>query len=213
MARRKCKKCNGEGLVKKENTITINIPKGCKNGQTVIVNGGGCESKSTAAPSGDLQVILIHQYDKNKYLVQGKTIYEKIDVPYYDAILGKEMKLTTPNGKTINFTLKPCTQDEDNVYRDTINGYEYRYIINVTMPSNINKEERKSLEKIRKEGKINKSNQADLQIRFDNAYNFTPETLKRYLNVASVTIIDDKSLHNQFDIKCACTKLVRCERC
>ena len=69
------------------------------------------------------------------------------------------------------------------------------------------------LEKIRKEGKINKSNQADLQIRFDNAYNFTPETLKRYLNVASVTIIDDKSLHNQFDIKCACTKLVRCERC
>ena len=69
------------------------------------------------------------------------------------------------------------------------------------------------LEKIRKEGKINKSNQADVQIRFDNAYNFTPETLKRYLNVASVTIIDDKSLHNQFDIKCACTKLVRCERC
>ena len=61
------------------------------------------------------------------------------------------MKLTTPNGKTINFTLKPCTQDEDNVYGDTINGYEYRYIINVTMPSNINKEERKSLEKIRKE--------------------------------------------------------------
>ena len=149
----KCKKCNGEGLVKKENTITINIPKGCKNGQTVIVNGGGCESKSAGAPSGDLQVILIHQYDKNKYLVQGKTIYEKIDVTSYDAILGKEMKLTTPNGKTINFTLKQCTQDEDNVYGDMINGYEYRYIINVTMPSNINKEERKSLEKIRKEHK------------------------------------------------------------
>lgn len=149
----KCKKCNGEGLIKKENTITINIPKGCKNGQTVIVNGGGCESKSAGAPSGDLQVILIHQYDKNKYLVQGKTIYEKIDVPYYDAILGKEMKLTTPNGKKINFTLKQCTQDEDNVYGDTINGYEYRYIINVTMPSNINKEERKLLEKIRKEHK------------------------------------------------------------
>ena len=149
----KCSKCNGEGLVKKENTVTINIPKGCQNGQTIIVNGGGCESKSAGAPTGDLQVILLHQYDKNKYLVQGRTIYEKIDVPYYDAIIGKEMKLTAPNGKKIDFKLKQCTQDEDNVYGDTINGYEYRYIINVIMPTSINKEERKLLEKIRKEHK------------------------------------------------------------
>lgn len=149
----KCNTCHGEGLVKKENTVTVNIPKGCKNGQTVIVNGGGCESKSAGAPCGDLQVILIHQYDTNKYLVQGKTIYEKIDVPYYDAILGKEMKLTAPNGRKIDLTLTPCTQDEDNIYGDMINGYEYRYIINIIMPESINKEERKLLEKIRKEHK------------------------------------------------------------
>lgn len=149
----KCKTCHGEGLVKKENTVTINIPKGCKNGQTVIVNGGGCESKSVGAPCGDLQVILIHQYDTNKYLVDGKTIYEKIDVQYYDAILGAEMKLTAPNGRKIDLTLTPCTQDEDNIYGDMINGYEYRYIINIIMPESINKEERKLLEKIRKEHK------------------------------------------------------------
>ena len=151
--RNKCNTCHGEGLVKKEHTVTVNIPKGCKNGQTVIVNGGGCESKSAGAPCGDLQVILIHQYDTNKYLVQGKTIYEKIDVPYYDAILGKEMKLTAPNGRKIDLTLTPCTQDEDNIYGDMINGYEYRYIINIIMPESINKEERKLLEKIRKEHK------------------------------------------------------------
>ena len=96
---------------------------------------------------------MIHQYDTNKYLVQGKTIYEKIDVPYYDAILGKEMKLTAPNGRKIDLTLMPCTQDEDNIYGDMINGYEYRYIINIIMPESINKEERKLLEKIRKEHK------------------------------------------------------------
>ena len=149
----KCSKCNGEGLVKQENVITVNIPKGCYNGQTIIVNGAGSDSQTQGAPSGDLQVILIHQYDKNKYMVHGKTIYEKIDTPYYDAILGKEMKLIVPNGRKIDLTLKPCTQDEDNVYGDVINGYEYRYIINVTTPNKIDKEERKLLEKIRKEHK------------------------------------------------------------
>lgn len=147
----KCKKCHGEGLISKENSVTINIPKGCQNGHTLVISGAGCESKTPGAPSGDLQVILLHQYDKNKYLVQGRTIYEKLDVPYYDAIIGKEMKTTIPNGKVINLKLKECTQNEANIYGATINGYEYRYIINVIMPTSINKEERKLLEKIRKE--------------------------------------------------------------
>lgn len=147
----KCKKCNGEGLIKQEHTVTINIPKGCQNGQSSIISGGGGESKSPGAPSGDLQIIFIHSYDKNKYLVQGKTIYEKIEIPYYDAILGKQLHLIAPNGHKIDLTIKPCTQDEDNVYGDTVNGYEYRYIITITMPKKIGKKERELLEKIRKE--------------------------------------------------------------
>lgn len=147
----RCHKCNGEGFVKQETTVTINIPRGCKNGQTTIISGGGSDSKTSGAPSGDLQVIFLHQYDKNKYLVQGNIIYEKIEIPYYDAILGKTMNLTAPNGHKIDLVIKPCTQDEDNLYGDTIHGYEYRYIIAVTLPKKTSRKERELLEKIRKE--------------------------------------------------------------
>lgn len=149
----KCKACNGEGLVKHENTIKVKIPRGCKNGQTTVISGAGCESKTSGVPSGDLQVIFLHQYDNNRYLVQGNIIYEKIEIPYYDAILGKQLHLTIPNGHKIDLTIKPYTQNEDNVYGDTVNGYEYRYIVIVSMPKKINNEEKKLLEKIRKEHK------------------------------------------------------------
>ena len=147
----KCNKCNGEGFVTDESTVTIHVPKGCKNGELVELSGKGNESKEKGAPNGDLQIILLHQYDQEKYLVQGNIIYEKLDVPYYDAILGKELELKTPNDKTIKLKLHAGTQDEDNVYGGNVNGYEYRYIISVTTPKTVNKSERKLLEKIRNE--------------------------------------------------------------
>ena len=39
----KCPECNGNKRVNKTKTITVNIPKGIDNGQTIrIINGGEC---------------------------------------------------------------------------------------------------------------------------------------------------------------------------
>ena len=145
----KCKSCNGEGLVKETNIVKINIPKGCKNGHTIVITGGGCESKTEGAQNGDLQVILLHKYDTSKYLIQGNIIYEKLDVPYYKAILGETLYLSLENGKKVHLNIPAGTQDEDNLYGTTVNGYEYRYIINVTTPKSVSKKEGKLLEEIR----------------------------------------------------------------
>lgn len=146
----RCSKCHGEGLISKENVITVNIPQGCQNGYSVNISGAGCESKDSGGMTGDLQVIFIHNYDKNRFAIQGRTIYERIDIPYFDAILGCEKQLKTPNDRTIRLRLKECSQDGDNIYGDTINGFEYRYIISVSLPKNTSKKEREHLEKIRK---------------------------------------------------------------
>lgn len=145
----KCDKCNGDGLISQSNEVKITIPKGCRNGHTIVIQGAGCESKNEGAPNGDLQIILLHQYDTNKYLVQGNTIYEKLDIPYYTAILGKEMHLSLPNGKKIKLNIKQGTQDEANLYGTNVNGYDYRYIINVTTPEKPTKKELEILDKVR----------------------------------------------------------------
>ena len=117
------------------------------------MSGKGCESKDIRGKNGDLQIIFLHNYDTNKYIVQGNVIYEKVEVNYYDALLGAILSMTAPNGQHIDLTLHQCTKDGDNVLGDSVNGFEYRYIISIKYPNKLKKEERKLLEKIRKEYK------------------------------------------------------------
>jgi isoleucyl-tRNA synthetase len=67
------------------------------------------------------------------------------------------------------------------------------------------------LEKIRTNKIINKNNQALVEIRFDNKFNFDEQELAKYLNVAKVKII--KTNDEQIDVSTSNANLVRCERC
>ena len=146
----KCGNCGGTGFESVEETVTVKIPSHVQNGYTEVLHGKGCESKDPNGITGDLQVIMLHAYDTNKYVVQGNIIYEKISIPYYDAILGTTLHLTTPNNQKINLAIPQCTQDGANIFGGRVNGFEYRYIVSVNLPKSITKDERKLLEKIRK---------------------------------------------------------------
>ncbi|MFH1451457.1 MAG: DnaJ domain-containing protein, partial [bacterium] len=54
---KKCSQCGGNGRVKKEQEIEINIPAGIENGQTISIRGAG-EAGEKGAASGDLYAIV-----------------------------------------------------------------------------------------------------------------------------------------------------------
>ena len=146
----KCGDCGGTGFKSVEETVTVKIPKHVENGHVEVLYGKGCESKDRNGKTGDLQVIMLHAYDTNKYIVQGNIVYEKIDVPYYDAILGVTLHRTAPNGQKITLAIPQCSHDGDNIFAGKVSGFDYRFILSVSLPKSITKDERKLLEKLRK---------------------------------------------------------------
>jgi hypothetical protein len=67
------------------------------------------------------------------------------------------------------------------------------------------------LEKIRTSKIISKNNQALVEIKFNNKFNFTEQELAKYLNVAKVKII--KTDDERISVSTTNANLVKCERC
>lgn len=146
-----CNTCHGTGFVKKKQTVhvyTTNI----QNGQTLMFNGKGYQSKYSSAPDGDLIVELVFQYDMNKFAIQGNTIYEKIEVPYYDCILGSTINHKYVNGVTGEIQIPQYSNDGNHIRSNKrFNNMNYEFIISVKMPKYIKESERKLLNEIKKE--------------------------------------------------------------
>ena len=83
---------------------------------------------------------------------QGNTVYEKLNVSYFDCIVGTTLKRKLPNGKDVNVTIKPYSKDGDKVtlYGKSINGGNYVYIISVAMPNSVSDKEKELLKEIKK---------------------------------------------------------------
>ena len=146
-----CSKCNGSGLEKVSKKIRIDQPGGIENGTGICYQGMGCQSKESNGYDGDLIVVFNHNYDSNKYQVSGNTIYELVEVQYYDCILGTTFKHKLPNGKEVNVKIPQCSQDGQRItlYGEGINHSNYIIIIKVKMPTSINNNVKKLLEKIK----------------------------------------------------------------
>jgi len=146
-----CKKCNGTGFIKKKQTVHI-YATNFQNGQQLMFNGKGYQSKYSNAPDGDLIVELIFQYDQSKFAIQGNTIYEKIEVPYYDCILGTTINHTYANNTKGDIQIPEYSNDGKHVRSNKrFNNMNYEFIISVKMPTYIRESEKKLLQQIKKE--------------------------------------------------------------
>ena len=147
----KCRNCNGTGFETKTVKVRVDIPGGFDNGYQIMLKGKGYESKD-GGPTGDLLLDFIYQYDTTKYSIQGNTIYEIIEIPYYDCILGCTREVTLPNGDKVKITIPEYAKDNTLVpIRNKFGNKSYCYVIRVKMPGYIRKTEKEYLEKIRKE--------------------------------------------------------------
>ena len=148
-----CNDCHGTGFTKKNVKVRLSASN-FYNGQQIIFSGKGYEAKDKSISNGDLIVILIFSYDQTKYAINGNTIYEKIEVPYYDCILGSSHEHKLPNGSKININIPKYSKEGTQIIASRrFNSMSYVFIISIKMPTYINAKEKELLENIKKENK------------------------------------------------------------
>ena len=100
-----CKDCGGKGLTESIETIEVVVPPCKAHGSTITFSKMGYDSKDKHGQTGDLHFIVNYNIDKNKYAINGRDVYELIEIPYYDCILGKEITRKLPSGKEVTFNI------------------------------------------------------------------------------------------------------------
>lgn len=92
----KCHKCRGEGRVKEEQNIQIDIPAGIANGQTISLSGYG-EAGEKGGQSGDLYVV-VHVKAHSKFERKGNNIISTEHISFPQAVLGDKVDVKTIKG-------------------------------------------------------------------------------------------------------------------
>jgi molecular chaperone DnaJ len=149
-----CKTCNGNGVVPINDEVTINIPAGISDGDSMIKYSKGNACKN--GDSGNL-IIVINVFKHEKFLrVLSDLKYIK-EISYPDAILGVKIEIPTIEGTTIKLDVPPYSDNESilrlkgkgmTIVNNTERG-DYLIQINILMPKEISPEERQLLEKIK----------------------------------------------------------------
>ena len=153
---KKCTHCNGSGFVKEETVLEIKFPTGMYDGYSLQYTGKGSESKDVKGKTGDFYAICKHVYDHDKYMINNYVdVYEKVEIPYYDALLGTEYILEKPDHKKIKLVIPSCVENGKHLKLagqglKTVNSIgDYYVIIVYKLPEELTEDERNALEVIR----------------------------------------------------------------
>jgi molecular chaperone DnaJ len=105
-----CNTCGGNGMVITSNEESFEIPHGIKNGQQVMIMGGGSFYKNGVIEMyGDLIIVIEIKEDKFKIL-PNHGLLSKVKVDYPTLILGGSIEFTTIDGSKLNINVKEMTE-------------------------------------------------------------------------------------------------------
>ena len=150
----KCKNCYGEGIVKQEETITLNIPAGVAEGMQLSMSGKGNAARRGGI-NGDL-IILIEEIEHEDFVRNEDDLHYDLHISFPDASLGFVAEIPTLENK-VKVKIDAGTQS-GKVLRlrgkglSNVNGYgrgDLLVTINVWVPKNLTKDERKLLERLK----------------------------------------------------------------
>lgn len=133
-----CKECNGTGFKKAKRKVTVTVPKGVIEGNAIQFDNQGNESKNPKGPNGDLIIQFVYKFDRNKYAIRtdGRivVVYEQVNIPYYDCILGAKKEITLPNGKKVKYDVPENTTNGQAIVLkgEGVNGNDYILMVNIT---------------------------------------------------------------------------------
>jgi molecular chaperone DnaJ len=173
----KCTHCNGEGVVRDEEIITINIPAGVMEGMQLSMNGKGNAARHGGV-NGDLLVLIEEEPHPELIRDENDLIYNLLlDVP--TAVLGGSVEVPTIDGK-VKVKIEPGTQPAK-VLRlrgkglPSVNRYgtgDLLVNIGIYIPENLSKDEKKVIEKLQESPNVKPTSSAskDFFRRFKNMF-------------------------------------------
>lgn len=150
----KCKSCSGDGIVREEEVISINIPAGVGEGMQLNVAGKGNAAPRGGIP-GDL-LVSIEELEHTELKRDGNNLYYDLYINFADAVLGTSVEIPTLEGKA-KFKIDAGTQS-GKVFRlrgkglPEVNSYHRGDLlvdVNIWTPQNLSSEEKALMEKIR----------------------------------------------------------------
>ena len=108
-----CAFCKGEGRVRRENNIAINIAPGLEDGQIIKVSKAG-DAGFRGAAIGDLYVrvkVKLHTIFEKK----GADLFVKKEINILDVLLGKKIEIKTISGNALALNIPPDFNLTDNL--------------------------------------------------------------------------------------------------
>ncbi len=98
------------GVRRKKTRLTLNVPKGAKHGQQLKLPKMGNEHP-TGEP-GDLTVTLRIDAEEGRRW-EGEHLIQEVAIPYSTLMLGGEVRVSTPAGKTVSVKVAAATRIGD----------------------------------------------------------------------------------------------------
>lgn len=147
----KCSDCKGTGAKLVDEVVDIDIPKGVSGGMQLKMKDYGNYIRDGIP--GDL-IIIIDEIKENYFRRENNNIIIEKDISVIDAIVGSSINIKTPHGD-IPINIQPGTQHDHQVKMTGKGIPDINYglgdlyvVIKVKIPTNINLEEKKILEKL-----------------------------------------------------------------
>lgn len=151
--REKCTQCSGTGYVSRRKKISVSVPAGIDDGQSIRISGKG-EPGVNGGPRGDLLVevsVSKHPVFKREQML----IYSSAPISFATAALGGEVRIATIDGDVL-YEVKPGTQTDTTIrlkgkgvpsVRDkSIRGDHYVTLV-VQVPTKLTNEQKEALKK------------------------------------------------------------------
>ncbi len=147
---KKCSHCNGEGIVRDEEVITINIPAGVAEGMQLSMSGKGNAARHGGV-NGDLLILIEEEPHPELIRDENDLIYNLL-LSFPTAAMGGTVEVPTIDGRA-KIKIEPGTQPGKmlrlrNKGIPSINGYGTGDIIvnvSVYVPENLTESEKKTL--------------------------------------------------------------------
>ena len=151
--REKCPDCHGSGYITRKRKISVTVPAGIDNGQSICIREKG-DPGVNGGPRGDLLVeVAVSRHPI--FQRQGIDIYSSAPITFAQAALGGDVRIKTVDGE-VEYTVKPGTQTDTRIRlcgkgvpslrNKSIRGDQYVTLV-VQVPTRMNGEQKELLKK------------------------------------------------------------------
>jgi molecular chaperone DnaJ len=161
LSKSNCNHCHGEGIIKKEDIVTIDVPKGVSIGEGITMNGLGNQlPKSYNGVAGDLKVIVTNIECNDGFQIQEHHLLLYKEISILDIITGCDVEIVTPTKAKLTINIPKSSKDGAQFrlsgrglpIHNTNRFGDMFIIIAYKFPKKLDKEELKTLDKLKKNG-------------------------------------------------------------